>query len=626
MKMEHYLCHIDYLIWQVIQNGNGPLSVTTNTNGMIKVLPPKTVEDVVARERERKARTTLLMALPEDHLAKFHKMADAKEMWEAIKSRFGSNDESKKRHKYLLKQQFEGFSVSSSEGLHKGCDRFQTLLSQLEIHKAGVSHEDANQNFLRSLPSFWSQVALIMRTKSGLDTLSFNDLYTYLRVFERDVKGTIASSSSNSQNVTFVSTDNTSSTNDVSTVYSVSFPSVSKSQKEGSASYTNEVIHSFFTNQSSSPQLDCDDLEQIDDDDLKEMDLKWQGHFARDYRAKWNQDNRRRDGGYNGNKARDNSRRPASQDDSKDLVTIDGEAVDWSGHVEEDTQNFAMMAYSSSNSGSGNEEVLAVVEEEGRTWMIPIYEYLIEEILLEEKRKARAIHRKVGGYVVTSRVLHKKHACRSMIRGGKSSKIRVLLANYAHRRMKLIRECNSCQVHRPEPRNPQQNLTLIASLWPFYKWGIDIAETFPEGLDKVKFLIVAIDYFTKWIVAKHVATIMGAQIKKFVWDNIVCRFGLPGEIISDNKKQFRDNPFKDWCEKLCIRVHNISFKPGDLVYQNNEASHAKDGGNLGPKWERPYEVTGALGKGAYKLRDRIGNILPRTWNICNLKKCYVHEM
>nr|GEW06459.1 xylulose kinase-1 [Tanacetum cinerariifolium] len=90
---------------------------------MIKVLPPKTTEVVVAREREIKARKTLLMALPEHHLAKFHKMADAKEMWEAIKSRFGGNDESKKMQKYLLKQQFEGFSVSSSKSLHKGYDR-----------------------------------------------------------------------------------------------------------------------------------------------------------------------------------------------------------------------------------------------------------------------------------------------------------------------------------------------------------------------------------------------------------------------------------------------------------------------------------------------------------------------
>ncbi|GJX67705.1 putative reverse transcriptase domain-containing protein [Tanacetum coccineum] len=79
----------------------------------IEILPLKTGEEVVARERERKARTTLLMAIPEDHLAKFHKMADAKEMWNAIKSRFGGNDESKKMQKYILKQQFEGFTVVS---------------------------------------------------------------------------------------------------------------------------------------------------------------------------------------------------------------------------------------------------------------------------------------------------------------------------------------------------------------------------------------------------------------------------------------------------------------------------------------------------------------------------------
>nr|GEV38105.1 hypothetical protein [Tanacetum cinerariifolium] len=282
MKMEQYLSHTDYPIWQVIHNENGPVSVTTDTHGMIKVFPSKTAEEVVARERERKARTTSLMALPEDHLAKFHKIADAKEM-------------------------------------------FQTLLSQLEIHGAGVSHEDANQKFLWSLPSSWSQVALIMRTKPG--------------------------------------------TNDVSTAYSVSFPSILKSQKEGSSSYTDKAIHYFFANQSSAPQLDYDDLEQINDENMKELDFKWQtkvecfnchkmGHFSIDYRVKGNQDKRRRDIGYNENKARDNDRRPAYQDDSKALVTINGEDIDWYGHVEEDVQNYATMAYSFSNSDSDNEKLL----------------------------------------------------------------------------------------------------------------------------------------------------------------------------------------------------------------------------------------------------------------------------
>ncbi|GJU79423.1 reverse transcriptase domain-containing protein [Tanacetum coccineum] len=74
------------------------------------------------------------------------------------------------------------------------------------------------------------------------------------------------------------------------------------------------------------------------------------------------------------------------------------------------------------------------------------------------------------------------------------------------------------------------------------------------------------------------------------------------------------------------KVRNTSFKPGDLVYRNNDASRAEDTGKLGPKWEGPYEVTEALGKGAYKLRDRDGKKLPRTWNVSNLKKCYVHKM
>ncbi|GKA06309.1 ribonuclease H-like domain-containing protein [Tanacetum coccineum] len=384
MKMEHYLANTDYHIWEVIQRGNGPVSVSTDTNGLIKVLPPKTAEESLARERERKARTTLLMALPEDHLAKFHKMTDAKEMWEAIKSRFGGNDESKKMQKYILKQQFEGFSVSNSEGLHKGYDRFQSLLSQLEIHGAGVSTEDANQKFLRSLPSAWSQVSLIMRTKPGVDSLSFDDLYNNLRVFESDVKGSTASSSS-TQNVAFVS-ENTSSTNDVSTAYGVSNSSGHNSQYEHPSSY------SLLANQSSCPQLDHEDLEQLDEFDLEEMDLKWQvamismrmkkfykktgrklqfdakepvgfdktkvecyschktGHFARECRSKGNQDSRRRDAWNTGNKDKENGRRSGKQEDSKALVTLDGEGVDWTSHSEDEQENYALMACSSSGS------------------------------------------------------------------------------------------------------------------------------------------------------------------------------------------------------------------------------------------------------------------------------------
>ncbi|GJZ91433.1 reverse transcriptase domain-containing protein [Tanacetum coccineum] len=221
-------------------------------------------------------------------------------------------------------------------------------------------------------------------------------------------------------------------------------------------------------------------------------------------------------------------------------------------------------------------EVLVVVEEEGHTWITPIYEYPTKEILPEEKGKARAIRRRERRHVVASEILYKNSFLGSWLRcvgplqanyvlreihegscnmqsGPRSVVAKALRLGYYWPTMhtdakNLIRECSSCQVHRPVPRKPQEKLTPITSPWPFYKWGIDIAGLFPEGPGKAKFLIVAMDYFTKWIEAKPVATITGAQVKKFVWDNIVCRFGLPEEIITDNGKQFRDNPFKDWCE------------------------------------------------------------------------------
>nr|GEV27634.1 reverse transcriptase domain-containing protein [Tanacetum cinerariifolium] len=194
-----------------------------------------------------------------------------------------------------------------------------------------------------------------------------------------------------------------------------------------------------------------------------------------------------------------------------------------------------------------DKEVLVVVEEEGRMWMTHIHEYLVEEVLLEEKEKARPLQ---ANYVL--REIH-EGSC-NMHSGPRPVVAKALRSGYYWPIMhadarKLIRECNDCQ-------------------------GIDIARPFPEGPGKVKFLIVAIDYFTKLIEAKPVATITGAQIKKFVWDNIVCRFGLPGEIISDNGKQFMDNPFKDWCEKLCIRQCFASVKhpqANDLVERLNRS-------------------------------------------------------
>ncbi|GJR06772.1 reverse transcriptase domain-containing protein [Tanacetum coccineum] len=152
-------------------------------------------------------------------------------------------------------------------------------------------------------------------------------------------------------------------------------------------------------------------------------------------------------------------------------------------------------------------EMLAIVEEEGCTWMTLVYEYLTKEILPEDKKEARVICRKAGRYAIINKILYEKSFLGPWLRC-----VGPLQANY------VLREIHegSCSMHTG-PRsvvakairigNPQQNLTPITSPWPFYKWGIDIARPFLEGSGKVKFLIVAIDYFTKWIKEKPMATI-----------------------------------------------------------------------------------------------------------------------
>ncbi|GJX17467.1 hypothetical protein Tco_0218299 [Tanacetum coccineum] len=119
MIMEQYLTHTDYALWEVIVNGDAPAIASASTEGPI---PPKTTEQKLARKNELKAKSTLLLAILDEHLLKFHQIKDAKTLWEAIKTRCGGNKESKKMQKTILKHQYENFTASRSEGLDKTYD------------------------------------------------------------------------------------------------------------------------------------------------------------------------------------------------------------------------------------------------------------------------------------------------------------------------------------------------------------------------------------------------------------------------------------------------------------------------------------------------------------------------
>nr|GFA27956.1 hypothetical protein [Tanacetum cinerariifolium] len=234
----------DYSPWEVILNGDSPV-------------PTRLVKD--------------------KHQLKFNSYKDAKSLMEAIEKRFGGNTKTKKVQKTLLKQQFENFSGSSSESLDQIHDRIQKLVSQLEMHGVSLSQEDVNLNFLRNLPSEWNTRTLIWRNKTDLEDKSLDDLINSIKIYESEVKHS-SSLGTASHNLAFVSTTLVDSTNDsVSAAVHVSAVSTKLSALTlpNVDSLSNAIIYSFFASQSSSPQLDNEDLKQINADDLKEIDLKW---------------------------------------------------------------------------------------------------------------------------------------------------------------------------------------------------------------------------------------------------------------------------------------------------------------------------------------------------------------
>nr|GFC61050.1 hypothetical protein [Tanacetum cinerariifolium] len=159
MRMEEYLTFTDHALLEVIVNGDSVSSVaSTSAEGPIL---PKTTEQKLVRKNELKSKSTLMLAIPDEHLLNFHACKNAKSLWEAIMNSFGGNKESKKMQKTILKQNYENFVASSQEGHDKTYDRFQKLISQLEIHN--LEHIDTDD--LEEIDLKWQVVMLTMRIK-----------------------------------------------------------------------------------------------------------------------------------------------------------------------------------------------------------------------------------------------------------------------------------------------------------------------------------------------------------------------------------------------------------------------------------------------------------------------------
>nr|GEV47681.1 ribonuclease H-like domain-containing protein [Tanacetum cinerariifolium] len=210
----------------------------------------------------------------------------------------------------------------------------------------------------QSLPTEWRTHTIIWRNKTDLEEQSLDDLFNNLKIYEAEVKSS-SSASTSTQNIAFVSSQTTNSTNEsVSAVTSVSDASakIHVSALPNMDTLSNAVIYSFFASQSNSPQLDNDDLKQIDADDLEEIDLKWQmamkRQFARECRSP--KDTRR-------NVAAEPQRRNVPVETSKSnalVLQCNGlGSYDWSFQAEEEPTNYALMTFTSSGSSSSDNEV-----------------------------------------------------------------------------------------------------------------------------------------------------------------------------------------------------------------------------------------------------------------------------
>ncbi|GJR10906.1 ribonuclease H-like domain-containing protein [Tanacetum coccineum] len=242
---------------------------------------------------------------------------------QAIKKRYGGNKESKKVQRTLLKQEYENFLGSSSETIDQTFVRLQKLISQLEIQGEVITQEVMNLKLLRSLPSKWKTHALIWRNKEEIKTISLDDLYNNLKIYEPEHAGS-SSTRQNLQNVAFVSSNNTnnnSSTNEAdNTAYGVSRKLDVNSQRVG-----------------------------FDRTKVECYNCHKNGHFTRECRALRNQENR----------GIENNRRTVTMETptKNDLVAQDGiGGYDWSYQVkEEHPTNFALMAHTSSRSSSSSD-------------------------------------------------------------------------------------------------------------------------------------------------------------------------------------------------------------------------------------------------------------------------------
>ena len=213
--------------------------------------------------------------------------------------------------------------------------------------------------------------------------------------------------------------------------------------------------------------------------------------------------------------------------------------------------------------------------------MDSIIQFLKEDILPEEKVEADKIRRKATSYwLLEDHKLYKRsisgpyllcvhpEQTESLLEemhegiygshtGGRSLAHRSLTQGYwwpniQREALEYVRKCDQCQRFAPSIHQPGGILNPLSSPWPFAQWGLDIVRSFPKAVGNKRYFLVGTDYFSKWVEAEPLANIRDVDVKRFVWKNIITRFGVPHMLISDNGLQFDSKMFRKYCGELGI--------------------------------------------------------------------------
>ncbi|GJV76268.1 hypothetical protein Tco_1507852 [Tanacetum coccineum] len=313
------------------------ISQTTEENGItiLKMSTPATAEEKTKKKNDVKARGLLLMALPNEHQLTFSQYPDAKSMFAAIETRFGGNAATKKTQKTLLKQQYENFSATSAESLDSIFNRLQKIVSRLAILGVIIAQDDFKTlKFLSSLPPEWNTHVVVWMNKPEIETMGIDDLYNNFKIVEQKIKNIVVSAASPSVNTA--------------------------SPQVCTASVSDNTVYAFMVENPNGSNVLHQDLEQIHEDDLEAMDLKWQLSLlsvrAKKYYQKTgkkifiNGSAEHQVSGRSVPEIKNNHRKQGTREEhSKAMLAIDGVGFDWSDMAEEQVQtNMALMAFSDS--------------------------------------------------------------------------------------------------------------------------------------------------------------------------------------------------------------------------------------------------------------------------------------